>query len=242
MVYDKIIAMSEKIKKSMLSIVFLAMLIVAGYIIFVRENMITSRYYFYITVGAFILACIVLLFVIFKGKIHEKKSLKMMAILIVVLVVFQIISLPIANIFSQSFPVWPRGTIYQMPRLRSSVAQTDVGLMMKYYLNDRTLYANEDYPLNSHKGNIYITNEYAFVKENYPILTEEETLYFSKDNASSYYPVMVQTNPKLEIDAFQIILYVGLDYKDIQAYSLLTDMQNTWYLVPNELVEDVFDE
>ncbi len=130
--------MPDKVKKIVICIAFLVMLIIAGYIIFVRNNLITSRPYFLVTAIAFILSCITLLFVILKGKMQDKKSLKLMIILIVILIVFQILSLPVANLFSQSFPIWPpRGTISQMPGLSldSSISQNDVGLLMHYYLD-----------------------------------------------------------------------------------------------------------
>ena len=235
--------MLNKLKKPIIYIAFLAMLLVAGYIIFIRENMLISKWYYIVMIVSFVLACSVLLFVILKGRMQDRKSLKMMIILIIVLVVFQTLSLPIANLFSQSFPVWPpRGTIYQMPRLTNSIAQTDVGLMMRYYLNGKTLYADTDFPLESHKGHIYITDEYSFIQEDYPVLTPEQIAYFTQDNASQYYAIHVQNNPKLQIDEFEIFLYVGDDYKQVQEFALVIDEENTWYLIPRGNCEDLIDE
>lgn len=220
------------------------MLTVAGYIIFVRENMLTSRLYFIITATAFILACVVFAFVLLKGRLQEKKRIKLMLILVIVLVTFQLLSLPTVNLFSQSFPIWPpRGTIYQMPGLSwgTSISQNDVGLLMKYYLDGKTLYASEDYPLNSHKGFIYITDEYVFVKGDYSVLSKDHVEAFYNEYQKQYHTITVRENPKLKIKAFKIHLYIN-DIGNTEELVLVLDKNNTWYFIPTVLYEEVFGE
>lgn len=217
------------------------MLIAAGYIIFIRENMIKAKAYFFIMAMAFAFSCIVFVFVVIKGKLKAKKQKKIMFILAVVLIVFQLVSLPLVNYYSQSFPAWPRGTIYQMPRLSSSIAQTDVGLLMRYYLDGKTLYANENYPVKSHKGFIYITNEYEFIYNDYPILKEDEAKTFYNQHEKLYQTTNVRDNPKLQIAGFRIHLYVN-DIVNIDELILLLDEKGTWYFMPPALYEEVFGE
>ena len=233
--------MPDKVKKIVICIAFLVMLIIAGYIIFVRNNLITSRPYFLVTAIAFILSCITLLFVILKGKMQDKKSLKLMIILIVILIVFQILSLPVANLFSQSFPIWPpRGTIYQMPGLSldSSISQNDVGLLMHYYLDEKILHANEDYPLNSHFGFLFITDEYEFVQENYPAFSKQEAEDFYNEYEKLFITTTVRENPKLKIDSFLVHLFTNIKDEII----LIVDDEKDWYFMPPDLYKEVFDE
>lgn len=218
------------------------MLIIAGYIIFVRDNMIISKPYFLITAIAFVLSCVVLIFVIFKGKLNDKKSFKLMIILVIVLVIFQLVSLPVANIYSQSLPVWPRGTIYQMPRLVNSIAQTDVGLLMRYYLDGKVLHANKDYPLKSHKGFLYITDEYEFAKGDYPVMTMQQADLLYKEYGKLFSTINVRENSKLEIDSFKIFLYTGYDLEAQKDIILLTDEENSWYFMSQALYKEVDDE
>lgn len=234
--------MFQKLKKTILYIAFLVMLIIAGYIIFIRDNTIVSKPYFLITAIAFILSCTVLIFVIFKGKLSDKKSIKLMIILVIILVIFQLVSLPVANFYSQSLPVWPRGTIYQMPRLISSIAQTDVGLLMRYYLDGKILHANKDYPIGSHKGFLYITDEYKFVKGDYPVMPMQQADLLYKEYGKMFSTITVRENPKLKINSFKIFLYIGYDLEAQKDIILLTDENNSWYFMPQALFEEVNDE
>lgn len=232
--------MFNKMKKIIIYAISLAMLIIAGYIIFIRNNMIKSTYYFIIVAIAFALACITLLFVILKGKLRDKKTIKTMIILVVILIVFQVVALPIANIFSQSFPVMPRGYIYQLPGLKNSIALNDVGLLMQYYLDGKILHAKADYPKEMHKGYLYITDEYEFVESDFKELTENEVQYI-KDN-TDFYTTKVQYNTKLEIGGNSIMIYIGSDYKDIKHFVLLTDVDNNWYIMPKSFYEEGLNE
>lgn len=218
------------------------MLIIAGYIIFIRDNMITSKPYFLITAIAFALSCIVLIFVIFKDKLNDKKSLKLMIILVLVLIVFQVLTLPVANFYSQSLPVWPRGTIYQMPRLVNSIAQTDVGLLMRYYLDGKILHANQNYPIESHKGFLYITDEYEFIKSDYPVMTMQQADLLYKEHGKLFSTINVRENSKLEIDSFKIFLYTGYDLEIKKDIILLTDEESSWYFMSQALFEEVSNE
>lgn len=216
------------------------MLIAAGYVIFLTGHMITDKRYFIITAAAFVLACAVFAVLIFRGKMKDKKSLKTLIALCIAIVVFQVLALPAANIFSQTLPAWkPRGTIYQFPRFSNSVSQNEVGLMMRYYLNGKTLYANHDYPLeDSHNGELFITGEYEFAETDYPVLSNEQAQEFYDTYNKTLQTITVQENPKLNIPSFKI----AVSNTDSEELVLLTDEQNNWYFMTPSLYEEAFGE
>ena len=230
--------MQKKVTKIILYIAFLVMLLMAGYVIFFSNHMISNKYYFLITAAAFALVCAVFVILIIRYKKQDKKSFKLMIIICIVLIVFQVVTILPVNHYSQTLPVWPRGTIYQLPGFRNSIAQNEVGLMMRYYLDGKTLYANEDYPIESHNGFLFITDEYEFVKKDYPVLTNEESEAFYNKYDKRYRTISVQNNPKLLLDAFKIHLYVG----DESEIIILTDEAGSWYFMSLSMYEEAFGE
>ncbi len=227
--------MQKRLKKIILYIAFLVMLIMAGYVIFVSSHAISNKYYFLITAASFVLVCAVFLIFVFNHKMNGKKSIKLMLIICIALIAFQVITFPIVNIFSQSLPAWPpRGTIYQFPGYRNSIAQNDVGLMMRYYLDGKTVYAASDYPRDSHNGNLFITNEYEFIKSEYPIISSE----YAKMIENEFKTIHVQENPKLMIFAFKIYL----SNEDSKEMVIIKDELDSWYLMPLSFYEEAFGE
>ena len=216
------------------------MLAAAGYVVFFTDHMIGGKRYFIITAAGFVLACAVFLILIFKGKMQDKKTLKVFIIACIVIVVFQVVTLPAVNLFSQTLPVWqPRGTIFQIAGFRNSISQNEVGLMMRYYLGGKTLYAKEDYPRNSHNGNIFITDEYEFAGGDYPILTDEEAQKFYSGYDKTFRTINVQENPKLKIASFRIAISI---YADADELVLLTDEAGNWYFMTPDIYKEAFGE
>jgi len=237
LLYDTILIMQNKFVKTILYIAFSAMLVMAGYVIFVSRHMISNRYYFIITAAAFLLVCAAFAVILFMGKVRGKKRVKLMIIICIVLIGFQVITLPAVNLWSQTLPAWPRGTIYQFPKTSNSIAQNEVGLMMRYYLNGKTLYANEDYPINSHNGFLFITDEYKFVQTNYPVLSEDEGESFHSEYNKTLQTINVQENTKLHLPSFKICISIYTD-----ELVLLTDEKGNWYFMSLDLYEEVFGE
>ena len=136
--YDTIIIMQEKIKKVVIYIAFAAMLAVAVYAIFFNEHVIRSKYYFLVTAAALMFAAAAFLVFLLSGKMERGKRTKLIIVICAVLAAFQIVTLPVVNIFSQTLPVWPpRGTIFQIAGFKNSISQNEVGLTMRYYLGGR---------------------------------------------------------------------------------------------------------
>ena len=230
--------MQKKFIKTILYAAFLLMLIAAGYVIFFTGHMIGDKRYFIITAAAFVLVLIVFVAIVFSAKKQDEIKYKTGAVVCVVLIIFQVMSLPLVNLFSQTLPAGPRGTVYQFPRFSNSIAQNDVGLMMRYYLNGKTLYASEDYPKNSHNGFLFITDEYEFTERKYPALTYDEAQKYWEDYQNELSTITVQANPKLEIASFKICIY----NKHSEELVLLKDEKNNWYFMTPEIYEEAFVE
>lgn len=231
--------MSIKTKKAIIYAAFFTMLATACYVIFFTGHLISNKYYNIITIVSFALACAIMLFLLIKRKTSEKRNIKLAIFVCMGIVVFMVLVLPITNIFSQSLPFWPpRGTVYQYTGNSNSIAQNDVGLMMRYYLDGKTLYANEDYPLNSHNGYIFITDEYEFVEGDYPVLSVEEAEEFYESNSKLFKAIHVQENPKLKIAPFTIYL----SEKQNDEMVILTDEEGSWYAITKELYGEALGE
>ncbi len=237
MLYDTIILMSIKAKKTIIYSAFVAMLVVAFYIIFFTQHLITNKYYRIITLISLAMAFGVFLLILIKNN-TTTKNIKLVVGVCVLLVVFQTAAAPFANTFSQSLPLWPpRGTVYQYTG-SNSISQNEVALMMRYYLNGKKLYANEDYPLNAHNGYIFITDEYEFIQGDYPVLSENESKEFLEENEDILITKVVQANPKLKIPSFNIYLTTQTSNE----FVILTNENNSWFVIDRNLFREVFGE
>jgi hypothetical protein len=231
--------MSIKTKKAILYSAFFAMLAVACYVIFFTGHLISNKYYNIITIISFALACGIFLLIVINRKTSQKRNIKIAVYVCIGVVLFMALVLPATNIFSQSLPFWPpRGTVYQYTGNSNSISQNEVGLMMRYYLDGKTLYANEDYPLNSHNGYVFITEEYEFVEGEYPVLSIEDSEKFYESYSKQFRTIHVQENPKLKIAPFKICLSTGQSDKMI----ILTDEEGSWYVITKKLYEETFGE
>ena len=230
--------MSLKIRNIVLYVLFSAMLVMAGYVIFFTKHSITDSKYFYLTAAAFIMALLALATIVFFAKAKDKRKYKIGAAVCIILIIFQVVSLPFVNLFSQTLPAGPRGTIYQFPKFSNSIAQNDVGLMMRYYLNGKTLNASEDFPKKTHNGFLFITDEYDFVKGDYPILEYDKAKEFSESYKTILSVISVQENPKLKIPSFKI--YISNQHTD--ELILLTDEKSNWYFMTRDVYAEAFGE
>ena len=232
--------MQEKIKKIIVYIVFSAMIAIGFYAIFLKGHSISDKRYFAITAAMFALVGAAFLAVLLSFKMQGEKRTKFLIMICAVLVLFQVLTLPAVNLFSQTLPVWPpRGTIYQVAGDKNSISQNEVALVMRYYLKGKTLYANEDYPLNSHNGEIFITDEYEFVRGDYPTLTPQQGEDFALSYDKNIYSIYVQENPKLNIRSFYIRINTDSDAPEI---ILLSDERDNWYFMTPDIYEEAFGE
>ncbi len=231
--------MQEKIKKIVIYIAFSAMLAVAVYAIFFNEHVIRNKYYFLATAAALMLVAAAFLVFLLSWKMERGKRTKLIIVICAVLIVFQLATLPIVNIFSQTLPAWPRGTIFQIAGFKNSISQNEVGLTMRYYLGGKTLYAKSDYPRDSHNGEIFITDEYEFVQSDYPVLKTYEAKAFYDAYEDTFETINVQENPKLAIAAFAIHILPHTDEKELV---LLADEKGNWYFMTPETYKEAFGE
>ncbi len=230
--------MSIKTKKAIVFTAFFVMLLLAAYIIFFTNHLITNKYYRIVTIASFILAIGILVLLIIKRNSFSKDTIKLVITISIAIVVFQTLTVPIVNTFSQSLPLWPpRGTVYQYTG-SNSISQNEVSLMMRYYLEGKTLYANEDYPLNAHNGYIFITDEYEFKEGEYPVLKSDESQSFYQNHMDILMTKNVQENPKLKIPSFNIYLSTEQSSETV----IVTDEDGSWYVITKKLYEEAFNE
>lgn len=231
--------MQEKIKKIVIYIVFTAMLVVAAYAIFFNEHVIRDKYYFLVTAAALMLVAAAFLVFLLSGKMERGKRTKLIIVICAMLAAFQLITLPVVNMFSQTLPAWPRGTIFQIAGFKNSISQNEVALNMRYYLGGKTLHAKSDYPRLSHNGEIFITDEYEFIEGEYPVLKTNEAKDFYDTYEDTFETINVRENPKLDIAAFSIHILPHTDEKEIV---LLTDERDNWYFMTPETYKEAFGE
>lgn len=227
--------MKKVLRKILPYIIYGVLIALEAYALFIyKVGKESQRLHMVLLIG-FVLSVLIPVVTILVACIKKKSMHKLMLSFLILLVVVQVLSLPITNLYADGgvLRATPRGSIYQFPGLRNSVSLNELGLFMGYYLDGKTLYAMEgDDPKDFDNGYLFMSNQYTFVPMEGFIQNPE---YNPVDNPNIYY-MKVREDKKRKVPGFMLLVYTAMDHHSYDEVALLKDHDGNWHVGPKDIL------